>query len=260
MRKPFLAGNWKMNCLNANEALALVSGIHEGIKSDRDVAVCVPSIYIYLIAEYLKKVKSTVQLGAQNFYWEEKGAFTGEISGPMLKAANVPYVIIGHSERRQYFKENDQDVNKKIKAALKYGLKPIVCVGETLDQRKAGITQSHITHQIQAAFEGLTDIDFALCTIAYEPIWAIGTGINATPEQAQEVHVWIREIVSNIFKNASESIRIIYGGSVTAQNIDAIMSQPDVDGALVGGASLKADSFLRIIHFENSLVVSKGEK
>lgn len=230
------------------EAEELASGLKERLKdfAEADVVLCVPFIYVQRIAGLLSG--SRIGVGAQNLFWEDKGAFTGEISGPMLKSVGCQYVIVGHSERRQYFGETNQGVNRKARAALKTGLAPIVCVGETLQQREEGITETVVTTQVSECFDGLTEDEMLRTTIAYEPVWAIGTGRTATPQQAEEVQALIRRLLAERFGTAiAEKIRILYGGSVTPENSYDLMKEPDIDGALVGGASLKADSFEKIV-------------
>jgi triosephosphate isomerase len=247
MRKKIIAGNWKMNKTNS-EAIQLVKMIKIKVTDIKkiDMVVCPPFTALSSVNDIVRD--SNLKLGAQNLFWEEKGAYTGEISVNMILSTGCSYVIIGHSERRQYFGETDETVNKKIKTALKSGLLPIVCIGETLEQREKGITQEIIDRQIRGGFSGLTSSDISKIIIAYEPVWAIGTGRNATPEQAQEVHSFIRKVLSQMYdKNLSENLRIQYGGSVNTKNSRDLLSQPDIDGALVGGASLEADSFVDII-------------
>ena len=243
MRKILVAGNWKMNTL-ADSALDLAKGIVNK-KDDfgkTEVLLCPPYIWIRMVGNLTKD--TPIKLGAQNLFWEDKGAYTGEISGDMLKAAGCSYVIIGHSERRQLFNETNQTVNKRLKKALAIGLTPIVCVGENLEQREKGQTKDIITEQFRQGFADFTDFDKIV--IAYEPVWAIGTGKTATPEQAQEIHLLLRELLKGC-TNSYDDIRILYGGSVKPSNADELISQPDIDGFLVGGASLKADDFVAII-------------
>lgn len=249
MRKPIMAGNWKMNMLKA-EAKALVEGLLESVKGVTDVDIVVCPTYTAL-AKVNKHISDTnIKLGAQNVYWEEKGAFTGEISPLMLKDTGVEYVIIGHSERRQYFGETDQTINKRAQACYKNGLTPIICCGELLEERESGKTDQVITTQIKGCLEGLNADDVAKSIIAYEPVWAIGTGKTASPDQAQDVHALIRGLVKEMLgQSVADAVRIQYGGSVNAANVDELMAKPDIDGALVGGAALKADSFARIVNF-----------
>jgi triosephosphate isomerase (TIM) len=247
LRKPFIAGNWKMNLLR-DSSLALV---HEllGLLPSTDqveVAVCPPAVYLHEVGAALRD--SRLALGAQNMSPEKEGAFTGEISGPMLVDMGCRYVILGHSERRQYFGETDSLVNQKTVAALNYGLTPIVCVGEMLDEREAGSTTQVIDHQIRGSLASLTNAQAEKLVIAYEPVWAIGTGKTASPAQAEEVHAQIRKLLTELFgADVAESIRIQYGGSVKADNASELLGQANIDGALVGGASLKADSFAAIV-------------
>ena len=246
-RKPFIAGNWKMNKTPA-EGRELAEGVRKAIEgfTNVQVALCPPFVALASVAEVLKG--SGIELGAQNLYWEASGAFTAEISGPMLVASGCQHVIIGHSERRQFFGETDATVNKRIKAALGSKLKPIFCVGETLQEREANITQKVVETQMTGGLAGFTAAELADLTIAYEPVWAIGTGKTATPAQAQEVHAFIRGLLKNMFgASLAEATRIQYGGSVKADNAKELLGQPDIDGALVGGASLKAADFAAII-------------
>ncbi len=249
MRTPIIAGNWKMFTI-VEEAKALVQAL-KGLVNDVknvEVVVCPPFISLQAVSEAL--AGSRIELGAQNVYWEKNGAFTGEISAPMLKSVGCSYVIIGHSERRTYFGETDASVNKRIFAALAEGLKPIVCVGETLQEREAGKAFDVIKRQISEGLANLSLQQMASVVIAYEPVWAIGTGKTATPAQAQEIHAFIRKLVNDLFdQTTAEATRIQYGGSVKPDNVAELMSQPDIDGALVGGASLKADSFEKIIKY-----------
>jgi triosephosphate isomerase len=250
-RVALIAGNWKMY-KTISEAVAL---FHELKKSfagigDREILICPPAVAIGTLAPLVKG--TNIRLGAQNLHWETQGAFTGEISGLMLKEAGCQYVIIGHSERRQYFGETDESVNKKMKAAFAHGLTPIVCVGETLQEREAGQTFKVIERQIRDGLAGIATHQAPKLVIAYEPVWAIGTGKTATPQQAQEVHAFIRKLLSELGKETAEKIRILYGGSVKPDNMDALMAEPDIDGGLVGGASLKAEDFSRIVKYSGS--------
>lgn len=221
----------------------LVKGV-----TDRDILVCPPFTAIASVSDNLRD--SDVMVGGQDLFWEEKGAFTGEISAQMLKSAGASFVLIGHSERRQYFCETNETVNKKLNAVLKHNLHPIVCVGETLSERESNKMLSVIETQIKGGLKGLTPEQMLKAVIAYEPVWAIGTGKVATPAQAQEVHVFIRKLLSDLFgQDTSSQIRILYGGSVTPENIKELMSQGDIDGGLVGGASLKADGFSKIVRY-----------
>jgi triosephosphate isomerase len=249
MRKPFIAGNWKMN-MDSNTSVELVTGIAEGldkIESERvDIAVIPP--FVYLQAAVKAARSSSVAVGAQDLYFELKGAFTGEISSYMLKDIGCSYVLCGHSERRHVIGESDELINKKIKAAISGGVLPIFCVGELLEEREAGKTETVVERQIRAGFDGLNAAKAAAVTVAYEPVWAIGTGKTATPEQAQEVHAFIRKLLADIYdEKVASAMRIQYGGSVKSDNAAQIMAKPDIDGLLVGGASLKAAEFLAII-------------
>ena len=246
MRKPIIAGNWKMN-KTAAEGAALVEELKPLVKgANCDVVVCVPFTDIPAVSAAAKG--SNIHVGAQNVHFAEKGAYTGEISADMLKEFGVEYVIIGHSERRQYFGETDETVNKRMHAALAAGLTPIVCIGESLEERETGKTESVLAVQIEEGFKGLDDI--SKIVIAYEPIWAIGTGKTATTEQAEEVCKGIRECVAEVYDEATaEAIRIQYGGSVNAGNAAELFAQADIDGGLVGGASLKAD-FGKIVNYK----------
>jgi len=247
MRKPFIAGNWKMY-KSVAEARILARGLRAQLDavSDREIAVCPPMTALVAVAEELKG--SMIALGAQNAHWEKQGAFTGEVAAPMLAELGCRYVIVGHSERRQYFGETDETVNKRMQAVLSAGLVPIVCIGETLQEREAGATFSVIERQMKGGLKGLAAPTGIV--IAYEPVWAIGTGKTATPDQAQEVHSHIRKLYAQTFGDAAaQQVRILYGGSVKPDNMSALMSQPDIDGGLVGGASLEADSFTKIVRY-----------
>jgi triosephosphate isomerase (TIM) len=251
MRKPLIAGNWKMHN-TLTETIDLLNGLKRSLIdcNEVDVLVCPP--YTSLSDAHDILIDSDIALGAQNIYWQEKGAFTGEISPAMLKDVGCTYAIVGHSERRQYFGETNETVNKRIRAALKAGLTPIVCIGEVLSEREAGKTLSVIENQLKEGLVGFEKEDIAKIVIAYEPVWAIGTGKTATPEQAQEVHKFIRDwIKENIADDIARELRILYGGSVKPDNTKELMGQSDVDGGLVGGASLDAASFTGIV--KNSL-------
>jgi triosephosphate isomerase len=246
-KPPFVAGNWKMH-MTVAEARALVTAIVKASLELQEAEIIVAPPFTAL--NEIKKVLegSSVQLAAQNLFWEEKGAYTGEISAPMLLDAGCQYAIIGHSERRQYFGETDATVNKKIKAALKYGLFPIVCVGESLEEREKRETMPKVSKQIDAGLDGIDADSFRRVIIAYEPIWAIGTGKTATPTQADEVHAFIREKLAQKYgKEPAECAIILYGGSVKPANSFALLSEKSIDGFLVGGASLEAESFTQII-------------
>ncbi|MCF7887116.1 MAG: triose-phosphate isomerase [Candidatus Omnitrophica bacterium] len=247
MRKPFIAGNWKMN-KTAVEAVDLASKLKEnvGYFKDADILICPPYISLAATQEVIKD--SVIDLGAQNMHWESQGAFTGEISPAMLKGVGAKFVIIGHSERRKYFSETSQEVNKKIKAAISAGLLPIVCIGETLEQREKGQEKEVIENQLKEGFDSLSEGDLEKITVAYEPVWAIGTGKTATGQQAEQMHSFIRNWVRENFSNqAAEKIRLLYGGSVKPVNIKGLISNENIDGALVGGASLKVLDFTEII-------------
>lgn len=247
-RKKIIAGNWKMN-KTPSQAVALVNELKPFVVNEEvDVVFCVPAIDIIPVVEAAKG--SNIQVGAENMYFEDKGAYTGEISAEMLVDAGVKYVIIGHSERREYFAETDETVNKKVLQAFKYGLTPIICCGESLTQREQGITIDWIRQQIKIAFLQVTAEQAATAVIAYEPIWAIGTGKVATTEQAQEVCKAIRDCIGEIYDKATaEAIRIQYGGSVSAASAPELFAQEDIDGGLVGGASLKPD-FGKIVNYK----------
>ena len=248
MRKKVIAGNWKMNML-PDAAIRFIDELTPLVKdTQNEVVLCVP--YTDLFYALLAAQNTNIKIGAQNMHWEESGAYTGEVSGQMLKSIGVEYVIIGHSERRQYFAETDETVNKKLKAAFKYGLKPIVCVGETLEQREEGKAKEIVTMQIEKDLEGLTEEQVANIIIAYEPIWAIGTGKTATSEDANEMTKTIREKISNIYgQNIANGVIIQYGGSVKSSNAKELFSMSDIDGGLVGGASLKSDEFAKIVNY-----------
>lgn len=248
LRCPLIAGNWKMH-LTLAESVDLAKAVRDGCGGcAAEIALFTPFTVLTLVAETLKG--SSVRLGAQNLYWEKQGAFTGEVSGQQLKDAGCQMVLIGHSERRRLFGDNDEAVNKKLKAALAAGLIPVVCVGETLDERQSQQTFLVLERQM-SALRGFAPTDLSTLVIAYEPVWAIGTGVTATPEQAQEAHLFLRKTAAKLYgQGFAAGLRILYGGSVTAENADALMAQPDLDGALVGGASLKPASFLRIAHFQ----------
>ncbi|MCX7017447.1 MAG: triose-phosphate isomerase [Candidatus Sumerlaeota bacterium] len=248
-RLPIIAGNWKMYKTRgeaAELAKTLVSAA--GAVSNVEVVLCPTYTSLETVAQAIGG--SRIKLGAQNCHFEEQGAFTGEISVPMLKEIGCAYVIIGHSERRQYYAETDENINKKALALYKHGLTPIICVGETLAQRQANKTAEVVTAQLRGCLSGLPADKAAASVIAYEPVWAIGTGVVATKEQAQEAHAIIRALVAEMFsKDVADKIRIQYGGSVKPDNVSELMAEPDIDGALVGGASLKADSFTAIVKF-----------
>ncbi|OGP53461.1 MAG: triose-phosphate isomerase [Deltaproteobacteria bacterium RBG_13_52_11] len=250
MRTPIMAGNWKMH-KTAREAVEFVTRLQKelGDWEETEVVVAPPFVALAPVAERLQGTK--IALAAQDCFWEEQGAYTGEVSPPMVRDVGCRYVIIGHSERRAYFGETNETVNKKVKAALAHGLHPIICVGESLEQRERGDTFTFVGRQVKECLQGLEEAAIQKMVIAYEPIWAIGTGKTATPEQAQEVHTFIRGVVAETFSpQGAEVLRIQYGGSVKPDNVDELMAQPDIDGALVGGASLVVESFARIVRFE----------
>ena len=247
MRKPIIAGNWKLNN-TSKEAIELVTLLKRDLceVDTVDIVVCPVFTALSDIGDLL--MDSNIGLGAQNLYWEDAGAFTGEVSAPLLKELGVQYVIIGHSERRQFFGETNETVNKKIKAALAGGLTPIVCVGEVLGEREADKTFDVISEQCEGSLAGLTEEEMGKLVLAYEPVWAIGTGKTATPDQAQEVHAFIRKLLKEKFSDdLAASVRIQYGGSVKPENTKDLMGQEDIDGALVGGASLKSEPFVEIV-------------
>ncbi|MBQ6019281.1 MAG: triose-phosphate isomerase [Clostridia bacterium] len=246
LRRPVIAGNWKMN-KTPDEAKALIEEIKPLVAdADCDVVVCVP--YVDIPAALEATAGSNIKVGAENCHWAESGAFTAEISAPMLKAVGVPYVIIGHSERRQYFGETDVTVNMRTKAALAAGLKVILCVGELLEQREQGITEEVVRYQTKIALGGVSAEELKNIVIAYEPVWAIGTGRTATAEQANEVNAAIRACIAELYgKDAADATVIQYGGSMNAKNAAELLAQPDVDGGLIGGASLKAPDFAAIV-------------
>jgi triosephosphate isomerase len=247
MRASIIAGNWKMH-KTGQEAFELASGLRQRLQdvSQVQVVVCPPFTSLVSVKDAIKD--SPILLGAQNMHWEEKGAFTGEISASMLLTTGCKYVIVGHSERRNLFFETDELVNVKVQSALKFNLSPIICVGEKLDQREANKTEEVVENQVEGAFKNLSVREAEKTVIAYEPVWAIGTGKTATPRQANEVHLFIRELLSSKFgKDCAEKINILYGGSVKPENSRELLSMPEIDGALVGGASLDAESFEKIV-------------
>ncbi len=249
-RTPVLAGNWKMHGTRS-EAVALASALAKAVGhvAGREVLVAPPFTALEAVASTI--AGTDIRLGAQNVHWEPKGAFTGEVSAPMLREAGCTHVIIGHSERRQLFGETNETVNKRLHAALAAGLTPIVCVGETLQEREADATVEVVERQVAAGLAGIAAGDLARSIVAYEPVWAIGTGKTATPAQAQTVHRTIRNELATIADDLTAArVRIVYGGSVKPDNIDSLMAEPDIDGALVGGASLVAEQFIRIVRFE----------
>ena len=250
MRTPLIAGNWKLFKTLA-EATALIEGLKPLVKNLNGVEIVVAPVFTAISTVVAATVGSQIKVAAQDCYWEEEGAFTGEVSPRLLKDAGCSHVIIGHSERRQYFGETDEMVNLKSRAALASGLTVLTCVGETLAQREAGDTFAVIEGQLSGGLKGITSADLQRVVIAYEPVWAIGTGKTASDEQAQEVHAFIRRLVATLYSKAdADAVRILYGGSVKPDNIRGLMAQADIDGALVGGASLKADSFAGIVCFD----------
>ena len=255
MRRFLIAGNWKMNC-GPKETSTLLQDIKDIIEEMPDAVdglVCPPTISLTTASVELQDFGG-LELGAQNVHSEDNGAFTGEVSTEMLREVNCEYVILGHSERRQYFGETDKTVNAKVNKALNDEIKPVICVGESLEQRKANEHKLRVKKQVQAALIGVEDEDASSLVIAYEPIWAIGTGETATPDQAQEMHKMIREEVADLYSDdTANQVRILYGGSMKPHNAEELLEQPDVDGGLIGGASLKADSFTDIIHIADEL-------
>lgn len=252
-RRPIIAGNWKMNKIIV-EAIELANGLKRNLYSEEkvDIVICPPFTALSEVSEII--IESNIQLGGQNMYYADTGAFTGEVSPIMLKDAGCEYVIIGHSERRAYFGETNEMVNRKVRFALERGLRPIMCVGEKLEEREAGKTFDIISGHVKEGLKEISKEEILDVVIAYEPVWAIGTGKNATPKEAEEVHSFIRNLISEIYgKDIADEIRIQYGGSVTAENIEDLISQPDVDGALVGGASLKLDAFTKIVQVASSV-------
>lgn len=248
MRKPIIAGNWKMNNTPSDTKVFINSLKQKKLSEDVEKIIATPFTSLYLANELLNN--TDIKLGAQNMYFEDRGAFTGEVSGQMLKDLNVSYVIIGHSERREIFNESDELLNKKVKAAISEELSPILCCGETIEEREAQKHQEKIKNQITKDLEGISEKDLDKLVIAYEPIWAIGTGKTASPEDAEEMCKYIREILEELYsKDLADNIRILYGGSVKPENVKEIMAKENVDGALVGGASLKVDSFTSLINY-----------
>ena len=247
MRTPIIAGNWKLN-KTISESVALTTALKALVVGETGVEIIVAPPFTALAAVNDVITNSNIHLAAQDVYSEESGAFTGEVSAPMLKDVGCDYVIIGHSERRQYFGETNESVNQKVKAALVHDLKPIICVGEQLEEREAGRTEAVIEDHVTGGIAGLSAPELLSCVIAYEPVWAIGTGKTATPDQAQEVHNFIRGLLTKAYAvEVASQVCIQYGGSVKPENATELMSQPDVDGALVGGASLEAESFAQIV-------------
>ena len=248
MRKPIIAGNWKMN-KTPSEARELVTALAPLVKDAVcDVVVCTPAVNFAAVSEAIKG--TNIKLGAQNMHWKESGAYTGELSAAMLKECGVEYVILGHSERRQYFGETDATVNLRTLAAVKAGLTPIVCVGEKKEEREAGYTNALVSYQTLIALSGLTAEQVKGVVIAYEPVWAIGTGLTATDEQANETIGVIREAIRSAYGDAADEVRIQYGGSMNPKNCKGMMAQPEIDGGLIGGASLKAPDFAQVVNFD----------
>lgn len=247
MPTPIIAGNWKMNN-TIKEGLELIEGIKSHkLNSEVEAVVCVP---FTLLRDVRKALEGTdIKLGAQNMHWEENGAFTGEVSPNMLKEISVDYVIIGHSERRQYFNETDETVNKKVKSALSHKINPIICVGETLEEREGNKAKDKVKSQIIKGFEGIDKEDIEKIVVAYEPIWAIGTGKTASADDANDMIGFIRETIGSLYGEEKDSVRIQYGGSVKPSNVSELMSKSQINGALVGGASLKAEDFVSLINF-----------
>jgi triosephosphate isomerase len=252
-RKPVIAGNWKMHH-DHFVAIQVVQKLSYRLEEEdfeaSDVVICPPFTDLRTLQTIIDADRLRIRLGAQNCFWEDEGAFTGEVSPPMLKKLNVQYVIVGHSERRQLFGETDEGVNLKAKAVMKHAMTPIVCVGETLEEREADATAARVTSQTNAAFAGVKAADAASCIVAYEPIWAIGTGRNATPQDANDTIAVIRGAVRDLYgAETADAIRIQYGGSVKSGNIKQLMAMPEIDGALVGGSSLDPDEFARVIQY-----------
>ncbi len=252
MRPPLIAGNWKMNGL-LKDARDLAAGLRKELGDNAggpEVLVCPPFLALDAVRQILEG--SPIKLGAQDVHWEAKGAFTGELSPAMLKEVGVGAVLLGHSERRHVMGETNEMINKKVKACLAAGLLPVVCIGELLEERNMGVTREVVERQIAKGLDGLTPEDVARCVLAYEPVWAIGTGKTATPRQAEEVHHYVRKLITQKSGEAvGKGIRILYGGSVSPDNVKELMSEEDIDGALVGGASLKVDSFLKIVRYKS---------
>ena len=248
MRKPIIAGNWKMN-KTPSEARELVTALAPLVKDAVcDVVVCTPAVNFAAVSEAIKG--TNIKLGAQNMHWKESGAYTGELSAAMLRECGVEYVILGHSERRQYFGETDATVNLRTLAAVKAGLTPIVCVGEKKEEREAGYTNALVSYQTLIALSGLTAEQVKGVVIAYEPVWAIGTGLTATDEQANETIGVIREAIRSAYGDVADEVRIQYGGSMNPKNCKGLMAQPEIDGGLIGGASLKAEDFSKVVNFD----------
>jgi len=248
MRKPIIAGNWKMN-KTPSEAKELVTALIPLVRDAAcDVVVCTPAVDFAAVKEVIDG--TNIKLGAENMHWKESGAYTGELSAAMLKECGVEYVILGHSERRQYFGETDATVNLRTLAAVAAGLTPIICVGEKKEEREAGYTDALVTYQTLTALTGLTAEQVAKVVIAYEPVWAIGTGLTATDEQANETIGVIRSAIRSVYGDAADEVRIQYGGSMNPKNVKGLMAQPEIDGGLIGGASLKAEDFSKVVLFD----------
>jgi triosephosphate isomerase len=259
MRTPLVVGNWKMNAGRPAEARELAQAIRDGLKRPRgvEIGLCPPATALAAVAEVL--ASSPLILGAQTCHWEDSGAFTGEVSPPMLTAVGCRPVLVGHSERRHLFHETDDDARRKVHALLRHHLTPVLCVGETAEERRQGLTFTVVEGQLRAGWAGLGTEDIARCLLAYEPVWAIGTGQNATPAQAAEVHGYLRGIISELAsKEVAQTVRILYGGSVKADNAADLAQEPEIDGALVGGASLQAAGFIAIV--KKSAAKSGGAK
>ena len=259
MRVPLVVGNWKMHGTQ-DMARELAQAIRDGLKRPRgvEVVVCPPFTALPVVAEVLKG--AAVGLGAQNCHWEAQGAFTGEVSPAMLAELGCRWVLVGHSERRHVFRETDEEINRKVGAALRHGMRPVLCVGETDEERRQGLTFTVVEGQLRAGWAGLSPEDLARCVLAYEPIWAIGTGNNATPAQAAEVHGYLRGLLSELgSKETAQGIRILYGGSVKADNADSLLAEQDIDGPLVGGASLTAPGFIGIVRKAARGAAARGE-
>ena len=250
MRKPIIAGNWKMN-KTPEEAKELVTALVPLVKNAKcDVVICPPFVDLCAVKPII--AGTNIHLGVQNIHWAEKGAFTGEISADMLKAHGVEYAIVGHSERRQYFGETDATVNQRAKAAIAAGITPIICVGESLEQRESGVTNAVVSGQTKAALDGIEAKDVETLVIAYEPIWAIGTGKTATKEDANATIAVIRGAIAEVYgKDVAEKVRIQYGGSMNPKNVKGLMAQPEIDGGLIGGASLKAPDFTAVVMYKH---------
>ncbi len=249
MRRPLIAGNWKMH-KTVPQAIEFVAALKRELydETETEIAVCPPFTSLSPIGEILQG--SNLKLGAQDLYWEAEGAYTGEVSAAMLRDVGCRFVIVGHSERRHLFGETNETVNKKVKAALSSGLVPIICIGETLDKREHGVTDEVLRKQLEGSLNGFSESELLGCVVAYEPVWAIGTGHTATPDQAASAHATIRRwIGENYDVGTSDKLRILYGGSVTPQNVKELMAREEIDGALVGGASLKAESFCKIVKY-----------